>query len=123
MRVTSINGVSPMSERIAGARSPVAVSVGLVPSSSMGLLPFRLTVGEQLLQQLEANFAVVERKMQVPAFVDPGGWDPAQRLIIEALGFVIAFPRAGIGQDGDIGLIGEIEFLQHRAAIVAVVPG
>jgi hypothetical protein len=35
---------------------------------------------------------------------------------------VLTAPRTGIGHDCDVRLIGNVEFFQHRAAILTVVP-
>src|SRR5688572_20950072 len=39
-------------------------------------LPLRVAVGDELLEDLEAQFAIVQRVAELAAFIEPGGGDP-----------------------------------------------
>src|SRR4051812_15697464 len=84
--------------------------------------PFRFTVREHLLENVEPNFAVVQRVTKVAAFIYPRRWNPAQGQIEEALDLVVTFPRAGVGENGYVRLACELVFGEHRLPIVTAVP-
>src|SRR4051812_6176980 len=113
IRVISTSGVSPISERIDGGFC--AVCERLMRSRS----PFRFAVREHLLENVEPNFAVVERVAEVAALIDPGRWDPAHRQIEETLDLVVALPRTRIGENRDVRQAGQLIFGEHRLAVFA----
>ena len=68
------------------------------------MLPIGIAIGDELLEDRETDFAVVQRVAEVAAFEDPGGRNPAQRQPGELLD-VVGAARARIGQDGDVRLL------------------
>src|SRR5437763_10958259 len=59
--------------------------------------------------------------MHVAAFIDPRRWNPRKGQTGKLFD-VILTARPGIGQNCDVGLIGKVEFFQHRTAILATIP-
>ena len=84
--------------------------------------PFRFAVFEKLLEHRETDFAVIQCVAKIAVFVNPSRRDPRKRQAGELFDLVFATTRAGIGQNCHVRLIGDVEFFQHRAAVVAVVP-
>jgi hypothetical protein len=60
--------------------------------------------------------------MEIAAFVNPSGRDPGDRQAGELLGFIFPAARAGIGHNRHVRLIRDLKFLEHGAAIAAVIP-
>src|SRR5436190_16188427 len=83
--------------------------------------PLRVTVREELLEDIEAHLPVVQGIAQIATLENPGGWDPTKPQIEEALDLVRA-PRPRIGKDGDVRLAADLKFGQHRSSILATVP-
>ena len=75
-----------------------------------------------MLENVEPHFAIIQRVTKIAAFINPGRWDPSERRSGELFDLVIAAARAGIGQYRHVWLIGDLEFLQHRFSIAAIVP-
>src|SRR5947207_5694340 len=116
IRVISTSGVSPMSERIDGGFCAVCESIMAARS------PFRFAVGEELLENVEAHFSVVHRVAKIAAFVNPGCGNPAQRKIEKPLDLGVTLSRTGIGENGDVGLAGQLVFREQRLAVFAAIP-
>src|SRR6476469_2802481 len=117
-RVISTRGVSPINERIDGGFSWDAVCERIMRLRS----PLGFTVRKKLLKNVEPHFAVIHRVAKIAAFVDPGGGNPAQRQIEEALDLAIALPRTGIGEDRDVRLVRQLVLSQQRLPVFATVP-
>src|SRR5437764_359255 len=100
-RVTSTSGVSPIKERIEGGFCWDALCDRIMRLR----LPLRFAVGEKLLENIETHFAVVHGVAKIAAFVNPGRGNPAQRKIEEPFNLGVAFPRTGISENRDVGLV------------------
>src|SRR5207249_10353885 len=85
--VISTNGLSPISERIAGglsweivgAEEVWIISKILVDLRLPFVRPFGLAVLEKLLQDCKTDLAVVQSVTKIAAFVDPSRWKPRER--------------------------------------------
>src|SRR2546423_9058770 len=84
--------------------------------------PLRFAVGEELLENVEAHFAVIHRVTKVAAFVNPCRGNPADRQIEEALDLRVAFPRARVGKNRDVRLVRQLVFREQGLAVFAAVP-
>ena len=123
--VISTSGVSPISERIAGGLSceiEGAKEVSIILKRLLDLRlafvrPLRLAVLKKLLQHWKADFAVVQGVTQIAAFIHPGCRNPRKRQTGKLLDVIFA-ARAGIGQDGQVRLVAEVEFPDETAADV-----
>src|SRR6478735_8367478 len=84
--------------------------------------PFRPAISEELLQDIETHFAVIQRVTQFATFIEPRRGNPAYRHVEETFDFVIAAARTRIGEDRDVRLAGQLVFRQERLAVFAAVP-
>src|SRR5258708_35154229 len=83
--------------------------------------PFRFAVFDKLLEHWKTHFAVVQSVAKIASFIDQRRWYPGERHSGKLLDLRVAVTRPGIGQNRDVGLIGDLEFGEHRFSIAAVV--
>src|SRR5215831_18054889 len=84
--------------------------------------PFRFTVFEKLLEHWKTDFAVVQCVAEIAAFVNPSCGNPRERHFGKLLDLVIPLARSWIRQNSNVWLVCDLEFLQHCAAVLAIIP-
>src|SRR4029453_7936684 len=84
--------------------------------------PFRFAVFEKLLEHIETDFTVVQCVAKIAAFVNPSRGNPREWYSGELLDLVVPFARSRVRQDGHVPLSCNLEFLQHRTAVFAIIP-
>src|SRR4029453_6108903 len=84
--------------------------------------PFRFTVFKELLEHIKTDFAVVQCVAEIAAFVNPSRGNPRYGHPGELLDLVVTLARSRVRQNRDVGLVRDLEFLQHRTAVLAIVP-
>src|SRR3954452_14778793 len=84
--------------------------------------PFRLAICQKLLEHRKANLAVIKCVAEIAAFVDQRGGNPTQRQTSKLFDLVFAATRTGISNNCHVWLGGDSELVQHRAAVLPIVP-
>src|SRR4029453_11511916 len=84
--------------------------------------PFRLAVCQKLLEHRKANLAVIQCVAEIAAFVNPSRRNPAERQPGKLLELVFTAARTGISKNCHVRLVGDPEFVQHRATVLPIIP-
>src|SRR4249919_4379317 len=84
--------------------------------------PFRLAVCQKLLEHRKANLAVIQCVAEIAAFVNPSRRNPTQRQTSKLFNLVFAATWTGISENCHVRLRGDPEFVQQRAAVLAIIP-